>query len=69
MEVGDLVICKFFKKYGIIIEEPRYMFEGYQGGTSLKALKKEIQYTWVLWDNGFKSKWKTDYLEVIGDDR
>ena len=34
MSVGDLVMCKFFKKYGIIIEEPRYMFEGHQGGTS-----------------------------------
>lgn len=69
MKVGDLVMCKFFKKYGIIVEEPRYLFEGHRRGTSLKHLKAETQYAWVLWDDGTKYKWKTDHLEVVDESR
>ena len=69
MKVGDLVMCKILKRYGVIMEEPRYLFEGHRRGTSLKHLKKETQYTMVLWDDGTKAKWATDDLEVIDDDR
>ena len=69
MKIGDLVKDKHFGRYGIILEEPSYLFEGHRRGTSLKSLKKEYQYTWVLWDNGLKTKWKTEYLEVISENR
>ena len=69
MKVGDLVRCRFFKKFGIITREPRYMYQGHRHGTSMKDLKKEVQWAWVLWGNGVECKWKTEYLEVICEDR
>lgn len=68
MKVGYLVRCRFFDKYGIITREPNYDYRyPDKHGTSMKSLKKEIQWVWVLWDNGTECKWKTEYLEVISE--
>ena len=69
MEMGSLVMCKHFKKYGIVISEPFILHQGSRRGTSMKDLQKESWWVWVLWDNGSKAKWKTNYLEVVVENR
>ena len=71
MKVGDLVKCRFFHKFGIITREPEYAPQRQRSeyGTSMKDLVKEAQWAWVLWDNGTECKWKTNYLEVVSEDR
>ena len=62
MCVGDLVRCRFFNRYGIVISEPIYE---YNSKNTSKNLKKEILWVHVLWDNGIILKWKAEFLEVL----
>ncbi len=65
MKVGDLVMDKYFKQYGVVTSSP---FK------KVKTFRKELgnrycEYVWVLFHNGNHTKYKVHYLEVISGDR
>ena len=61
MEIGDLVKCKYFHRMGVITSPPEH-YPRAAGGYVDKII-------WVLWCNGKHSKYKTEYLEVVGESK
>ena len=56
MKVGDLVRCKYFHRIGVVTSKTKQWYRG-------DHVDKIV---WVVWCHGGHSKYKVDYLEVIG---